>query len=182
MTKQSTSKEKICAAFRHLCNTVSFNKITVSLITREAGVHRNTFYYYFHDIPDLLGAITEQDLSEIISGRVHYQSLVDCIRPFEAYASAHSRAILNIWHSSQREALEDAIDRLCAWIIQTFMDEKGRALQEKEKEAVSRYYISLLFGVMMEWLRRDLKFPIGEDFELLKKKLPQMDRILLQTD
>ncbi len=67
--KQSDRTEKtlkkIYDAFWSLYTRKEISRITVNAVTKEAGIHRSTFYLYFDDIYDLLKKAEEELLSEI---------------------------------------------------------------------------------------------------------------------
>ena len=51
---RQTTKEAIAQAFEGLLEKRSIDKITVKDIVTECGVNRQTFYYHFRDIYDLM--------------------------------------------------------------------------------------------------------------------------------
>ena len=51
---RQTTKEAIAQAFEGLLEKRSIDKITVKDIVAECGVNRQTFYYHFRDIYDLM--------------------------------------------------------------------------------------------------------------------------------
>lgn len=51
------TKKAIIEAFWKLLEEKPYNKITVKEIVDSCQINRNTFYYHFHDIPDLLEQI-----------------------------------------------------------------------------------------------------------------------------
>ncbi len=55
--KREITKELLAESFHTLLLTHEFDKITIKMITDEAGVIRPTFYYYFEDKYDLLSFI-----------------------------------------------------------------------------------------------------------------------------
>ena len=48
------TKTAITEAFQELLEETPINKITVKSIVERCGINRNTFYYYFDGIPDLV--------------------------------------------------------------------------------------------------------------------------------
>jgi len=64
LTESLTIQQYIIVAFQELMSEVAFEKITVQLITKRAGVNRSTFYLHFKDKNDLLDEITERLLLE----------------------------------------------------------------------------------------------------------------------
>ena len=53
--------------------TESFEKITVKDIVEDCGVNRQTFYYHFQDIYELLGWIYKTEAVEGIAGYKTYR-------------------------------------------------------------------------------------------------------------
>lgn len=49
-----TTKRAIAYAFKDLLKEKAFNKITVNDIAKECDINRQTFYYHFQDIRDLV--------------------------------------------------------------------------------------------------------------------------------
>lgn len=49
----AATRKKIMDSFWNIYITTPIDKITISAITKSAGVHRSTFYEYFKDIYDL---------------------------------------------------------------------------------------------------------------------------------
>ena len=50
------TKQAIVASFNHLITEVDFQKISVDMILKEAGVSRSTFYRYFKDKYEVMNA------------------------------------------------------------------------------------------------------------------------------
>ena len=51
------TRNEIKTAFVLLLDERPFTKITVKDVVLKCGVNRNTFYYYFRDLPDLAEAV-----------------------------------------------------------------------------------------------------------------------------
>ena len=57
---RQTTKQAIAEALRNLLNQRSIEKITVKDIVEECGVNRQTFYYHFYDVYDLMEWMIEE--------------------------------------------------------------------------------------------------------------------------
>lgn len=68
----------IVNAFIQLLSEKPVNKITVKDIVERCGVNRNTFYYHFHDIPDLAEQMMEEKADQLI------QTTISPISPLNA--------------------------------------------------------------------------------------------------
>lgn len=55
------TKNAIIDAFWLLLEEKPYNKITVKDIVERCQINRNTFYYHFHDIPELLETTIKND-------------------------------------------------------------------------------------------------------------------------
>ena len=65
---KATTKFAIAFAFKELLLEKSIDKITINDITEKCGINRQTFYYHFHDIYELIEWIceTKEDPKQII--------------------------------------------------------------------------------------------------------------------
>ncbi len=59
------TKEIIAKTFTELLDEKPMSKITVKDIVERCGVNRNTFYYHFRDIPDVVEFILKRKWDEI---------------------------------------------------------------------------------------------------------------------
>ncbi len=53
------AREKIKQSFRQLYVTKNIDKITITELTRQAGVNRKTYYRYFYSLDEVLAAVEE---------------------------------------------------------------------------------------------------------------------------
>ena len=67
----------IAKAFWQLLEEKPYSKITVKNIVERCEINRNTFYYHFHDIPDLLDRILKRNANDIINKSNHFDNLID---------------------------------------------------------------------------------------------------------
>ena len=61
-----STKRKIFATFLTILEKKPFDKITVRDIVEACDINRNTFYYYYSDIYELLEEIFKFEFSEMI--------------------------------------------------------------------------------------------------------------------
>ena len=66
-SSQFSSKIKMAQVLKELIKHKNFSKITVSDIVSETGINRNTFYYHFENMYDLLYWTYEQEVANIIT-------------------------------------------------------------------------------------------------------------------
>ncbi len=92
MKRQTETKPLIKQAFTILMNEKGFHNLTVSDITRKAGINRGTFYLHYVDKYDLLEQLETQlldDLTEILLKKYDNQfSNPKEIIPYQAILNA----------------------------------------------------------------------------------------------
>ena len=61
-----TTKDKIADTLERLLEHQSFDKITIKLLVTECGISRQSFYYYFKDILDVIEWLAHQKTQELL--------------------------------------------------------------------------------------------------------------------
>ena len=65
--KQQITKRAITESFRALLAVKPLDKITVRDIVEDCGLTRNTFYYHYEDVYDLLSDVLESEIERALS-------------------------------------------------------------------------------------------------------------------
>ena len=65
--RYSVADEAILGAFFKLIKQKAPDRITVSDITKTAGIARSTFYNHYQDIPSLVSAVEEKTIHDVFS-------------------------------------------------------------------------------------------------------------------
>ena len=73
-------KAAICRSASELLTKKRTKKLTVKDIVEECGITRQTFYYHFQDIPDLICYMMEQGSKELLENCLAQPTLEDKIR------------------------------------------------------------------------------------------------------
>ena len=65
--RYSVADEAILGAFFKLLKKKTPDQITVSDVTKTAGIARSTFYNHYQDIPSLVSAVEEKTIQDVFS-------------------------------------------------------------------------------------------------------------------
>lgn len=99
------TEQAIRASFIKLLAERPLDKITVREIAADCGISRNTFYYHYHDVYDLLEKMfaveEERMLADMRDVSTMRQGFVEATR----FAIENRRAIYHIYNSVSRDAL-----------------------------------------------------------------------------
>ena len=68
-----TTKRAIAYTFKVLLKEKPFNKITINDIASECDINRQTFYYHFQDIKDLVEWICIDEVDKLLTEKENYE-------------------------------------------------------------------------------------------------------------
>lgn len=153
------TKKALAAALKKLLEHKTLDKITVSDLTDACGVNRQTFYYHFKDIYDLLEWIYKDDATRVIPGKKTYNNWKDEYLKLFQYARQNKALIMNTYHSLQRELLENYVHNEAYFLVKEVVDEcaAGRQVREEDKAFVAKFYQYALVDLVLEWLDHGMK-------------------------
>lgn len=156
----------IINCFWELLEEKPYNKITVKNIIERCQVNRNTFYYHFQDIPELLERVIKQEADEIINNYNQFDSTLDCITPIIQIILSRKKAILNIYHSVHRDIFLNHLNHMTLYFVKKYVDvlTKDLTIDSHDKELLIRFYKSTLIGITLDWLDENMNYDIADAF------------------
>ena len=87
------TQKAIRASFIKLLNQKPLSQITIKDIVDDCGVNRNTFYYYFQDLPDLVETITKEEAQRVIQLYPAIDSIEQCLDALIDFALENRKAV-----------------------------------------------------------------------------------------
>ena len=99
------TKQALADSFRKLLAKRGMDKITVKEIVEDCGVNRQTFYYYFHDIYDLLEWILKDAAENLLARNTDYSDWTEGLKTVMEYIQENRELVLNAYHSISHETL-----------------------------------------------------------------------------
>jgi len=157
------TKEALGNALRQVMAVKPIDKITVKDIVEICGVNRQTFYYHFDDVYDLLEWIFEQDANRVLPRVVVYEHWREDVLVFFEYLYENRAMALNVYNSNSRlymlkyykTALEACI-RSFAEIVSADM-----TIDKSDFDFVVEFYAQGVVGLISQWLDRGMVLPKG---------------------
>ena len=127
------TKKAIKETFVELLEEHPLSDITIKDIVEKCGINRNSFYYHYHDLPDLIEEIVKEDAEGIIKKYPSVKSIVECYDALIEFASQHKRAII-------RQTLTDYYKCVCFGLVIEWLNKgmKEEYAQEFRKILVMR--------------------------------------------
>ena len=120
------TKDAISDTFLEILQKKNIDKITVKDISEACGITRQTFYYHFHDIIEVVEWALEKDSRKILKRSLQASSVRETLRIFVEAAIEQRELIDRLLKSQRREETE----RIIMDTVQAGMKE----LAEKREE------------------------------------------------
>ena len=162
MAKQT--QKFIMSTFMQLLEGESLDKITVRDIVEECEINRNTFYYHYSDIYDLLDDVfrveTEKFMSEDIDENTTFGEEYERAACF---VLKYKKAILHIYDSKKRDVLQNYLETLAFSFISRFVkkEAEGYGLPDEDIDYITGFYTHAIVGNTLGWIKR--KLPSGQE-------------------
>ena len=153
------TKRAISASLKNLLKEKKLNKITVQEIADDCGINRQTFYYHFQDIYDLVEWTCIEDTEKVLKENRTYETWQEGFLAVFDLAKKDKVFIDNIYRSVSLEMLEQYLYRLVYPLVKNVVDEKakGYSVRDEDKKYIADFYKYAFVGVLLEWVRRDMK-------------------------
>ena len=142
-----------------MMHTKSLNAITVTDIVNQCGVSRQSFYYYFDDIYDLIEWIFTQESERALNEFSDIDSWQTGYIRIMRWAQKNKPLVMNTYRSIQREYIEFFMYRvLYQYIIKVVETEaKNLYVTEEQCAAVAKFYTLAINAISLEWIRNNME-------------------------
>jgi len=159
MSKAEITERAIKDAFVELLNEKALARITVKDITDRCGVNRNTFYYHYQDVLDLVEQICEDECDHIVSLYPRITSIEECIEALTRFARENKRAIMHIYRSDKKDTYEASLWRMCEYVVSEYADSAfgDEPVSDEDRALFIRFYKCACFGMVIDWISHDMK-------------------------
>ncbi len=148
------TKKALADSLKKLLETKALEKITVKELVEDCGVNRQTFYYHFRDIYDLLDWIFATDGKAVIPENCpdDWESQA---RSLFSYLENNQRFVINAYHSIAREHLERYVYREMYKLIyaRVQLASADFSVCESDKQFIANFYKFAFTGLIIEWIR-----------------------------
>lgn len=119
----------------------SLDDISVTLLTKKCHVNRQTFYYHFHDIYDLLTLVF---LNEEIPHIKEVNNIDELVETIFAYYKNNANFLDGVLQSAGKELLSEFLFNNCFHailrIVNTYPESKK--IIPSDRKAIARFYAS----------------------------------------
>lgn len=149
------TKQAIRMSLLKLLEEKSIDKVTVKDICELCEINRNTFYYYYSDVyqvvEDIMRLETELSLSEDLSAETLYEEYLNRYHLVLEY----KKAVWHIYDSKNREMLLQYFYTVTEAFVGKFvrMAAKETALSEEDIQFIIDFYSNSFIGNTLRWIK-----------------------------
>lgn len=156
-------EQDIKEALLQLLDSKAYNKISVNDIVGRCGIHRNTFYYHFENIPDLIRKISLDWVDDIVRENSTPESrLMPYYAPLIPQALTQKERVLNVYHSVDKSTSTAFIKNIADYAVGRYFEQAhvDPPLSDEDLRAMCHYGRSLFTGIVIDWLDNDMNYDL----------------------
>lgn len=152
-----TTVAKLKTALREAMSTQPLSEINVTELCKKCHIHRQTFYYHFQDIYDLLTAIF---LSEEIPSLETAKTVEETVNAVVKYCKDNFVFLRSAYGSSASEFVDDFLfGKIMGKMFSLFLQDDKYGLSKEESRTLSRRYARFVQQELSYWLKSTLVTP-----------------------
>lgn len=163
------TKRALEASLKNLLLKKPLNKITINDITEDCGMNRMTFYYHFQDIYDLVEWACMEDAKRALENKKTHDTWQQGLISLLHAVRENKPFIVNVYHCVDKAQVERYLTPLTDDLLLGVVEEESGTMtvREEDKEFIAQVYSYCFVGIMLDWIKEDMK----EEPEALTRRL-----------
>ena len=153
------TKRALEQSLKNLLLKKPITKITISDIADDCGINRMTFYYHFKDIYDLVEWSCLEDAKKALEEKKTHDTWQEgFLQIFEA-VKENKPFIMNVYNYVDRAQVEKYLTPLVDNLLMGVINEESKniSVRDDDKEFIARIYSYIFIGIMLDWIKDDMK-------------------------
>lgn len=118
------TKITIVDSFKNLCISKEINKITISDITNYCKLNRNTFYYHFKDVYDLIEWILKSEITNVLTS-VDINNIEKLLNTVFDYVDDNRKFLKSVYKAFDRDNLRKLLYPYFYGTLNNIVEEYG---------------------------------------------------------
>lgn len=175
------TKTAIVETFQQVLEETPINKITVKTIVERCGINRNTFYYYFDGIPDLVEYQLTVMADQLIDS-VKRQGPKEELERIINYFIQKKKSVLHIYRYYPRDQFIMILDKIALYVVDKSIKQvtEGFPISETDQAFLIRCYKCTLVGWLLDWLEAGMSYDMSAAVERLCELMDGSTRSIIE--
>ncbi len=152
MSSSAITKSALCDSLKKLCEQKPFDKISISDITGECGLNRQSFYYHFQDMMDVIEWSLKQHEEVLLQQSLKASSMWDALRILVSSIEDRPEIINKLMSSQKREQTQKLLLSTARSYLREMISHQQLCshLKHSDIETSLTFYSCALVGVLIE--------------------------------
>ena len=148
------AKTALALALRDALTTTPLSKVTVSGLTRTAGVTRQAFYYHFSDIRDLTVWVFKREVADQIISHATYDDWSEGLLAMLVWMQSHPEETRSVISSLGMEELQVFLHKQLRAVMEPIVDQLGADLTvtEGDRMFITDHFTLAVLGHISQWI------------------------------
>lgn len=165
-------KSMIADTFSQMIETEDIDKITVTKLIGECHISRQTFYYHFRDIMDVLDWTFRRSTQELARQSLEAENRIEALTEYVTFVRNHRVKLQRLLYSRRWIQIESMLtESVMAYLAEVARGTgKDIPVSVDDLEVMLRFYASGMVGVLLQCVEK----PRLDE----KKLVIQMEKII----
>ncbi|WP_028547163.1 dihydroxyacetone kinase transcriptional activator DhaS [Paenibacillus taiwanensis] len=166
------TKKALAASLKDMMSHAPLSKITVQHLVDNCGLNRQTFYYHFQDVYELLAWIYKTEALESIAQYRSYTTWTSGLQKIFDYITHNKAFCTSTLDSLARPHLDAYLYSVTSELMMDVINEvsSSMSVRDDDKHFISNFYTLAFTGLIIQWLEQDMK----EDPAVIIAKLSEL--------
>lgn len=162
------TQEAIIRVFLDMLHKKSLEKITVKDIVEACEINRNTFYYYYQDVYDLLDDIFRRECDSMMEAYREDSTMEEEYRRIFHMILDYRTTVLSMYRGKSQEIIEKYVNKAGDSLIRRFVQRRaaGCELKEGQMQFIVDFYKYSIIGYTMAWVQKGMP---GEEEDFISQ-------------
>lgn len=153
------TKRAMEQSLKNLLLKKPLNKITITDITEDCGINRMTFYYHFQDIYDLVEWACYEDAKKALKNKKTHDTWQQGLTQLLYAVRDNKPFIINVYNCVDKGQVEKYLKPLTDDLLLGVVEEESINVnvREEDKKFIAQVYSYCFVGIMLDWIKNDMK-------------------------
>ena len=159
MTMAKFTRQAIMYSLLKLLQEKSIDKITVKDICELCEINRNTFYYYYSDIYQVLEELLKFETEKSLKEDQKYESFYEDFLKRYHLIIEYKKAVYNLYNSKNRDLILKYFQDITEDFVEKYVykEVKGKKLLPEDIKFIIDFYSSSMIGNIFRWMRKGMQ-------------------------
>jgi AcrR family transcriptional regulator len=148
------TKRALAEALKTRLSKTTLKNITIKDLTDDCGLNRQTFYYHFSDIYELMEWIFVDEANRILDLDYIDDDIGAIFEKIFNYVQDNEKLILHAYRFTDKSLLNNFLKSWVRPIVTHIITKKseGKNISEEDRDFVIDVCVTVLLGITFQWL------------------------------